>query len=61
MAACPYCEKTIVLDSNSSDKKNEVRKEIKGTAKKEIMYSCPYCDKVLGFGFFLGGVVTGRP
>jgi len=29
--------------------------------KKEIMYSCPHCDCVLGFSFFLGGVLTGRP
>jgi hypothetical protein len=29
--------------------------------KKEIMYSCPHCDAVLGFGFFIGGLLTHRP
>jgi hypothetical protein len=29
--------------------------------KKEVMYSCPHCDAVLGFGFFIGGLLTGRP
>jgi len=61
MAMCPYCEKPVVLKASGSEKKNEVRKETKGTIKKEVMYSCPHCDKVLGFGFFLGGMITGRP
>jgi len=29
--------------------------------KKEIMYSCPHCDSILGFGFFFGGLLTHRP
>ena len=60
MAKCPYCEKPVVLNTRGS-KEQEVRKEVKGSVKKEIMYSCPHCDKVLGFGFFLGGLLTGRP
>ncbi|MCX7001050.1 MAG: hypothetical protein NT106_12275 [Candidatus Sumerlaeota bacterium] len=61
MAKCPYCEKPVVLKASGSEKENEVRKETKGMIKKEVMYSCPHCDKVLGFGFFLGGMITGRP
>jgi hypothetical protein len=61
MAKCPHCEKSVSLAVGGSEKKNEVCKEVKGTIKKEIMYSCPHCDKVLGFGWFFGGLVTGRP
>ncbi len=61
MATCPYCEKPVLLNPDGSNREKEVRKEIKGTVKKEVMYSCPHCDKVLGFGFFVGGVYTGRP
>ncbi len=61
MATCPYCERPVSLEPDGSNRENEVRKEIKGTVKKEVMYSCPHCDKVLGFGFFFGGVYTGRP
>jgi uncharacterized protein with PIN domain len=61
MAICPYCEKPVSLQANGSEKKNEVCKEIKGAIKKEVMYSCPHCGKVLGFGFFFGGLATGRP
>ena len=60
MAKCPYCEKPVVLNTRGS-KEHEVRKEVKGSVKKEILYSCPHCDKVLGFGSFLGGLLTGRP
>jgi hypothetical protein len=38
-----------------------VHKEVEGIIKKEIMYSCPHCDSILGFGFFLGGLLTERP
>ena len=34
---------------------------VSGVIKKEIMYSCPHCDSILGFGFFLGGLLTHRP
>jgi hypothetical protein len=61
MAKCPYCDKTVVLETAGTDKKSEVCKEVKGAVKKEIMYSCPYCDRVLGFGFFMGGLITRRP
>lgn len=53
MALCPYCNQKIELSN--------IRREIKGTIKKEVLYSCPHCDKVLGFGFFFGGLLTGRP
>ena len=61
MAKCPHCEKPVVLKANTSSKQQEVLKEVSGTVKKEIMYSCPHCDKVLGFGYFMGGLLTGRP
>ncbi len=61
MAKCPYCEKPVVLDARGADKENEVRKEVKGAIKKEVMYSCPHCDRILGFGFFFGGLYTRRP
>ena len=61
MAKCPYCEKPVFWETSGSDKENEVCKEIKGALKKEVLYSCPHCDKVLGFGSFFGGWFTGRP
>ncbi len=43
MGICPYCKQDIRLA--------EVKREVKGLGflKQEIMYSCPFCDKVLGF------------
>jgi len=38
-----------------------VHREVSGLVKKEIMYSCPHCDSILGFGLFLGGLLTDRP
>ena len=61
MAKCPHCEKPVVLKASGMDKMNEVCKEVKGFLKKEIMYSCPHCGCVLGFGFYFGGLATGRP
>jgi uncharacterized protein with PIN domain len=61
MALCPHCEKEVMLDSTKKDKADQVQKEIKGIIKKEVMYSCPYCGKTLGFAFFFGGMTTGRP
>jgi hypothetical protein len=62
MAKCPHCKEPVVLGAKTgSDRKNEICKEVTGTVKKEVMYSCPHCDCVLGFGFFLGGKLTGRP
>jgi len=62
MAKCPQCKKLVSLNkrAGSSDSR-PVCKEVVGTVKKEVMYSCPHCDCVLGFSFFLGGTVTGRP
>jgi len=64
MAKCPYCKQAVDLSQTkreSADVSDEIHREVKGTVKKEIMYSCPHCDCVLGFGFFLGGLLTGRP
>lgn len=62
MAKCPYCEKGVTLSSTRRDEEvREVEKDVKGFVKKEVMYSCPHCDRVLGFAFFLGGVALGRP
>jgi predicted nucleic acid-binding Zn-ribbon protein len=61
MATCPYCGKAVVLDGANSEKDEEVRKEVKGKLKKEVMYYCPHCNRILGFGFFFGGWGTGRP
>jgi hypothetical protein len=51
-------EKTV---RDSMDHREEVHKDVAGLVKKEIMYSCPHCESILGFGFFLGGILTGRP
>ena len=61
MAKCPYCENEVTLNSDGYDRKNTVNRELKGTLKKEVMYSCPHCDRILGFGYFFGGLLTGRP
>lgn len=61
MAICPFCEKPVALKTDRDAKHCEVRKEVKGAAKKEVMYSCPHCNRVLGFAFFMGGWATGRP
>ena len=57
MAKCPHCEKTVALKKGEQ---NQVCRQTEGTAKKEVMYSCPHCNKISGFAFFLGGVLTGR-
>ena len=63
MAKCPHCKKPVRLASRADDplESRPVRKEVVGTLKKEVMYSCPHCECVLGFGYFLGGLLTGRP
>jgi hypothetical protein len=64
MAKCPYCKQAITLEKTkreSAEFTEEVHKDVSGLVKKEIMYSCPHCESVLGFGFFLGGLLTGRP
>jgi len=64
MAKCPYCHQGLALKDTKrehADVLEEVHRDVEGLVKKEIMYSCPHCDAVLGFGFFLGGVLTHRP
>lgn len=62
MAKCPYCKEIVTLKSLKRDSdSDEVDREVYGTVKKEVMYSCPHCDSVLGFAHFLGGLLTGRP
>jgi hypothetical protein len=64
MAKCPHCGQPVTLDRAKREvatAADEVHKDIAGVVKKEIMYSCPHCDSILGFGFFLGGLLTGRP
>lgn len=62
MAKCPYCKELVTLKSlNRDTREDEVDREVYGTVKKEVMYSCPHCDLVLGFGSYVGGLLTGRP
>ena len=62
MAKCTHCDKEVTLDSTKKEEgAQEVRKDTEGFLKKEVMYSCPHCDRVLGFAFFFGGLATGRP
>ena len=64
MAKCPYCKQVVTLKKakkESAESLETIHKEVKGLIKKEIMYSCPHCDSVLGFGSFFGGLATGRP
>jgi hypothetical protein len=64
MAKCPHCKQVVTLDRAKREvttAADEVHKDVVGAVKKEIMYSCPHCDSVLGFGFFIGGLLTGRP
>jgi hypothetical protein len=64
MAKCPYCKQALTLEKALRESLNhpeEVHKDVSGVIKKEIMYSCPHCESILGFGFFIGGLLTGRP
>jgi hypothetical protein len=64
MPKCPYCKQVVTLDKtrrDSADATEGVHREVSGLIKKEIMYSCPHCDAILGFGFFVGGLLTDRP
>jgi hypothetical protein len=64
VAKCPHCDKNVSLSEThreASDLPDSVHKDVVGLIKKEIMYSCPHCNSVLGFGFFLGGIASGRP
>ena len=66
MAKCPYCRQVVTLDKTKRESADismpeTVHRDVDGLVKKEIMYSCPHCDSILGFGFFFGGLLTGRP
>ena len=59
MPKCPYCKQVVTLDKTRRDSadvslREGVHREVSGIVKKEIMYSCPHCDSILGFGFFIG-------
>lgn len=60
MGKCPHCQEDVALEYKDGEAK-EVIREVKGFVKKEVMYSCPHCQHILGFGFFIGGLLTGRP
>ncbi|HAL44556.1 MAG: hypothetical protein A2Y12_02695 [Planctomycetes bacterium GWF2_42_9] len=60
MGKCPYCRKDVALESKEREN-HQVIRYIKGFIKKEVMYVCPHCESILGFSFFLGGLLTGRP
>jgi hypothetical protein len=64
MAKCPHCNQTVTIKKSKQETgelAKEVHKEVVGYVKKEIMYSCPHCDAILGFSFFPGGFIWGRP
>lgn len=65
MAKCPHCKERVTLESTHKDERTAespaVRKDVSGLLKKEVMYSCPHCDSVLGFAFFFGGLLSDRP
>jgi hypothetical protein len=66
MPKCPYCKQIVTLKKTRRESADvsvpkEIQREVSGMIKKEIMYSCPHCDSILGFGFFIGGSLTGRP
>jgi len=66
MPKCPYCKQVVTLEKIRREHADVslplgVQREVSGVIKKEIMYSCPHCDSILGFGFFIGGSLTGRP
>ena len=66
MPKCPYCKQVVTLEKTQKESvdtsdSESVQREVSGMIKKEIMYSCPHCDSILGFGFFFGGLVTNRP
>jgi hypothetical protein len=62
----PLCKQVVTLDKTHRESADvqipeTVGREVAGLVKKEIMYSCPHCDSILGFGFFFGGLLTHRP
>ena len=66
MPKCPYCKQVVTLEKTQRESSDVsvpegVEREVAGLIKKEIMYSCPHCESILGFGFFIGGLLTHRP
>ena len=66
MPKCPYCKQVVTLEKTRRESADVsvpegIQREITGVIKKEIMYCCPHCDSILGFGFFFGGLWTDRP
>ena len=61
MPKCPYCNQVVTLEKTQRESVDVsvpegIEREVSGFIKKEIMYSCPHCDSILGFGFFIGGL-----
>jgi len=53
MPKCPYCKQVLTLDKTNREAADVsflegVEREVSGLVKKEIMYSCPHCDSILG-------------
>ncbi len=65
MALCPHCRNSVCLapprPAPAGEAPLRVSRQVLGILKKEVMYVCPHCDVVLGFGHFKGGWLTGRP
>ena len=66
MPKCPYCKQVVTLEKTRRESADitmpePIQRNVSGVIKKEIMYSCPHCDSILGFGFFFGGLLTNRP
>lgn len=60
MGKCPHCQKEVTLEYKGGEAL-EVIRQVKGFIKKEVMYSCPHCRYILGFGRIFGGLMAGRP
>lgn len=64
MAKCPHCKQAVTLDRAKrevAEAPDQVHKDVVGIMKLEIMYSCPHCECILGFGYFRTGPFTQRP
>lgn len=51
----------ILKDSTDISIPESVDGEVSVVVKKEIVYSCPLCNSILGLGFFFSGLLTRRP
>ncbi|MBM4102525.1 MAG: hypothetical protein FJ263_00540 [Planctomycetes bacterium] len=57
MGKCPHCEKDVTL-KYAGGEAQEILRQVQGLMKKEVMYVCPHCRHILGFGrisWFLTG------